>query len=85
MTDTALKKARLKLDEYRSMGIMISVENNLILKAKKHPTSLKKANGAFCFHCFGGTEHETPDQGWKGFIRNCTATNCPLFGHRPYK
>ena len=85
MTDTALKKARLKLDEYRDMGIKISVENNLILKAKKHPTSLKKAIGAFCFYCFGGTETETPDPGWKNMIRTCTSPNCPLYEHRPYR
>jgi hypothetical protein len=33
MTTTALKKARLKLSQYRDMGIKITVENNLIVKA----------------------------------------------------
>ena len=68
MTDTALQKAQEKLNEYRSKGIKISVENNLVKKALKHPNSLKKAIGAFCFHCIGGTEEEKPEPVQQGLF-----------------
>lgn len=77
-----LQKAR---QEYIDKGGVITIENNLIRKAKANPTSLKKAIGAFCFHCMGGTEDEMPDPGWKNFIKDCTAPACPLYPHRPYK
>ena len=79
------EKALAKRQQMKKCGDIVVIENNLIRKAKKNPTSLKKAIGAFCFHCFGGTEHEMPDPGWKGFIRECTAAACPLYPHRPYK
>lgn len=62
-----------------------SLESNLIRKAKLHPKSLKKAIAANCFHCYGGTESEMPDPGWRNMIRTCTAPYCPLYPHRPYQ
>lgn len=85
MTETALEKARIKLNEYRDKGIKVSVENNLIIKAERHPTSKQKAIAAFCFHCMGGTKDEMPDPGWKEAIRNCTSPDCPLYPHRAYR
>lgn len=59
--------------------------HNWIVRAKRNPTSLKTAIGAMCFHCMGGTEDSLPDAGWKTLIRTCTAPDCPLYDHRPYK
>lgn len=60
-------------------------EHNLIKKAKADPKSRTKAIHAMCFHCFGGTEEELPDSGYKRAIRECTASACPLYNFRPYK
>ena len=60
-------------------------ELNLIVKAKKHPTSKHKAIAAFCFHCMGGTETEAPDPNWRQAIKDCTSPTCPLYPHRPGK
>ena len=79
------EKALAKKQEMKQNGDIILIENNLIRKANKNPNSLKKAIGAFCFHCFGGTEDEMPDPGWKNMIRNCTSKICPLQRHRPYR
>ena len=84
MTTAALNNANLARRQYLDMGKPIIVENNLVIKAKRHPTSLKKAIGAMCFQCFGGTEAEMPDPGWKNFIRDCTSKDCALYPHRPY-
>ena len=40
MTNTGIKKAQEKLKEYRDKGMTISVENNLIVKANKHPSTM---------------------------------------------
>ena len=84
-TTKALEKAQAAIKEKREAGTMTPVENNLIRKANKNPTSLKKAIGAFCFSCYGGTIDELPDSGWRQMIRTCTAPTCPLHGHRPYR
>ncbi len=62
-----------------------TAEHNWIKKAKLKPRSMKTAIAAKCFECFGGTEQELPDPGWKMQIRTCTGFDCPLFDHRPYK
>jgi len=33
----------------------------------------------------GGTEDDITDPGWKGEIKTCTAVDCPLYPHRPYR
>ncbi len=79
-----LQKARIARAEMKEAGELV-VDHNWIRRSKRKPTSLKLAIGAFCFHCFGGTENEFPDPGWKRYIRECTAPTCPLFPHRPYQ
>lgn len=83
--ETPLEKAQRIMRERRESGATITVENNLISKAKAKPDSLKRAIAAFCFTCFGGTENEMPDPGWKNDIKHCPSVKCPLYNHRPYK
>ncbi len=79
------KIARSKLNEYRSMGRPVIVENNLVIKANKNPKSKKLAVDAMCFQCHGGTETEMPDAGWRDQIRTCTSPKCAMYRHRPYR
>ena len=81
----ALEAARRKREENAANGIEHTVEHNWIKKAKLNPQSKSIAIKAMCFQCMGGTENELPDPGWKGAIKNCSAINCPLHGHRPYR
>ena len=60
-------------------------EYNLIKKLKDNPKSRQRAIDAMCFHCFGGTEKEMPDPGYRKSIKECTAVHCPLYNFRPYK
>ena len=85
MTMTAIEKAIARRKELIARGEVIQIEHNLMKKALAAPNSKVKAIAAFCFTCFGGTEDEMPDPGWKGFIRNCTSHSCPLRTHRPYR
>jgi hypothetical protein len=82
--ETAIEKARRVGREMREGG-KIEVENNLVIKAERKPSSLKLAIAAMCFQCFGGTKTDMPDPGWKRMIATCTAPDCALFDHRPYK
>ena len=81
---TPLEMARERQAEMAANGELVQ-EHNLMKKAAADPRSKAKAIAAFCFHCMGGTIDELPDGGWKQAIRECTAPNCPLFGHRPYR
>ena len=63
----------------------LTAEHNLMKKAAADPRSKVKAIHAFCFHCMGGTLDALPDGGWKELIRTCTAPDCPLYRHRPYR
>lgn len=81
---TSIEKARERQGQMVKEG-KFTIENNLIKKANKNPQSKVKAIAAFCFSCFGCTEGEMPDPNWKNFIRECTAPECPLYIHRPYK
>ena len=52
----------------------------------------KSAINAFCSHCCGceaseqGNGHrEHLEAGFRTFIRQCTATGCPLFRYRPFQ
>jgi hypothetical protein len=80
-----IEAAQRKQAELREAGELATPEHNWIKRANKNPGSLKTAIGAFCFHCFGGTEDHLPDPGWKEYIRTCTDIKCPLYPHRPYK
>ena len=85
MTMTSIEKAIARRKEMTARGELLNIEHNLVKKALAAPNSKVKAIAAFCFHCFGGTEIEMPDPGWKNMIRNCTSKTCPLRRHRPYK
>lgn len=61
-----------------------SVQYNPITKALENPKSKVLAIKAMCAHCMGCTaDHLEP--GWREEVRNCTASKCPLFNHRPFK
>jgi len=49
-------------------------------KAARCPNSLRLAVNAMCASCVG-----SPDRGWRVEIRNCTARNCALHPHRPFR
>ena len=51
-TAKALEKAQAAIKEKREAGTMTPVENNLIRKANKNPTSLKKAIGGVLLSLF---------------------------------
>lgn len=53
---------------------------NPIQIARDNPQSKAAAIRAFCCTCVGGIV-----PGWRNEIRTCTAPECPLFPHRPYK
>ncbi len=53
---------------------------NPIELAKANPQSKAMAIRAFCCTCVGGI---VPN--WRNEIRYCTALECPLYPHRPYK
>lgn len=50
-------------------------------KAKEQPTSLRRAITAKCYDCIG----RNADPDWRGSIRNCLCTDCPLYVVRPFK
>lgn len=58
----------------------IDLAFNPIEIAKNNPQSKALAIRAFCASCVG-----FPESGWREDIRQCTAPNCPLWTHRPYK
>ncbi|BDD88644.1 hypothetical protein DPPLL_30090 [Desulfofustis limnaeus] len=84
-TETSIQKAHKRIEQMKIAGEPITQEHNLVRKANADPGSKVKAIGAMCFQCFGGTEEEMPDPGWKDEIRNCTAPDCALYQHRPYR
>ncbi len=76
---SALDKARLASAALRAAGVKIEILNP-IEKSRRNPKSLRLAINAMCAYCMG-----CPDPGWKGQIRDCTATSCPLHPQRPYQ
>jgi hypothetical protein len=80
-----MQKARDRREQIRASGETIPQEHNLIRKANADPGSKVKAIAAACYQCFGGTEEELPDAGWKDEIRSCTNPACALYRHRPYR
>ena len=77
-----LRSANKMISEEMERGVF---EIEAVKKANADPKSRAKAIAAFCFYCYGGTEEEMPDPGWKDMIRTCTEPSCPLYRHRPYK
>jgi hypothetical protein len=80
-----MQKAHRRIEQMKTDGEPITQEHNLVRKANADPRSKVKAIRAMCFQCFGGTKEEMPDAGWKDEIRNCTAPDCALYRHRPYR
>jgi hypothetical protein len=54
---------------------------NPIEKARNNPNSLSLAIKAKCWDCQAGDDDPHPR--WR--IGNCTAPDCPLYPHRPYR
>ena len=52
-----------------------------IEKASRNPNSLSLAIKAKCWDCQAGDDDPHPR--WR--IGNCTAPDCPLYPHRPYR
>lgn len=48
--------------------------------AHENPQSRRAGIRGFCCTCVGGI---VPN--WRNEIRGCTARECPLYPHRPYK
>ena len=82
MMNDSIVKMQEGLRKFRENGGDHTKEYNLIKQAKKNPSSLRKAIDAMCFHCFGGTEDDMPDSGWRQSIRDCSSYSCPLWHHR---
>ena len=60
------------------------VITNPLLQAKAAPASKVKAIRAMCASCMGCTE-SYQEPGWKQQVADCSAFNCPLHSHRPYR
>lgn len=54
---------------------------NPLEKAKESPHSLRFAINGMCYDCIG----RDGDPDWRGSIRNCICTECPLYPLRPYQ
>lgn len=70
---TALAEHRAKV----ASGEIVVVQKNPMQKHLENPTSLRLVINAQCYDCMG--------QGTPTEIRNCTATNYPLYPVRPFK
>lgn len=76
----AWQKAREKLAEMRAAGWK-PTHLSPVEAAKAKPSSLKLAIRAHCYTCVG----EDADPGFKARVRDCTVTQCSLYGHRPWQ
>ena len=62
----------------------LTPEHNPLIRAQGKPKSLRAAVNAMCAACMGCTA-ETIEPGFRDEIRNCSASHCPLWLHRPYQ
>lgn len=76
----ALEKAREAAKLKREQGIPV-VRLNPMEAAKADKTSRSKAIKAKCYDCVG----QDSDPDWRGQIKHCPCTDCPLYPVRPYK
>lgn len=83
--DERVEILRRAAEERKAAGVTTALEHNWIKKSNADPKSMKKAIAAMCFQCFGGTEDELPDGGWKELIRTCTSPKCAIYRFRPYR
>lgn len=58
-------------------------QSNPILKLKNNPRSRLLAIKAMCAQCFGCTETHL-EAGFRQSIRECSSTDCALYGLRPF-
>lgn len=77
---TGLQKAQEVLRLRREAGIKTEIKNPLE-KAVANPESLRLAINAKCYDCIG----QDADPDWRGSIRECICTDCPLYPVRPYQ
>lgn len=76
-----LREYQEKVKQMKEAGTYIAPPKlNPIERAKLDPKSMRKAITAMCFDCIGG-DHD-PD--FRGRIKDCPCTDCPLYYHRPY-
>lgn len=80
MSLTSLEKARIVNQERIASGIPV-IRLNPLEKLKNNPLSLRCAINAKCYDCIG----QDADPDWRGNIRNCVCTDCPLYAVRPYR
>lgn len=77
---SGLEKAQEVLRLKRENGENIERKNPLE-KAASRPDSLRLAINAKCYDCIG----QDADPDWRGSIRACVCSDCPLFPVRPYQ
>ncbi len=77
---TPLQKAQETLRLKRESGEIIERKNPLE-KAAARPDSLRLAINGKCYDCIG----QDADPDFRGSIRNCICTDCPLYPVRPYQ
>lgn len=77
-----LLKHREKIEQMKKDGTYVQPPKlNPIERAKKDPGSLRKAVTAMCFDCIGAGH----DPDFRGSIRECPCSDCPLYPVRPYQ
>jgi hypothetical protein len=76
----ALQRAHEAQAERKRLGIKIKVKTPME-KHLENPMSLRFSINAMCFDCVGAGH----DPDFRGTIRNCPCTDCPLFTVRPYQ
>ena len=77
---TGLQKAQEVMRLRREAGIKTEIRNPME-KAAERPDSLRLAINAKCYDCIG----QDGDTDWRGSIRECVCTDCPLYPVRPYQ
>lgn len=80
MSLTSLEKARIATQKRIASGLPI-LRLNPFEKLKNNPLSLRCTINAKCYDCIG----QDSDPDWRGSIRNCICTDCPLYEVRPYR
>ncbi len=77
---TALQKAHEVNRKRIELGIKLVIKNPME-KAAERPDSLRLAINAMCYDCIG----QDADPDWRGSIRECSCTKCPLWSVRKFQ
>lgn len=80
---TPLQKAHAARAARIAAGETAVVESNPIRKFRAKPTR-SSAIKAMCAHCMGCTD-DSIEPGFRGLVRDCASTACPLWQFRPYR